>query len=286
MRPRSPNLPPGDAPVGLPALRSPGRVSELLFLYETATRRHGRLRSIAQVLGLSVQAVSLLYRDARARGWVEEVDGTYRPTLRGIEHLHNAFGNLTVDLEARRRNLAIIRQCWAVAGEALTSGEEVSLVMEGGFLRAKKGRTGPSRGRALQRARRGDLVEVGELQGVVSLRPCPVEIYVLPESWSPLDPVPARLVRVLRGGNHGLLVAEGLEAYHVVEPLAARTPPLRFGGAAAARDASQVGVPALVVVTQERLASLLKRLEEPPPAPPVLLRTLGRGRSRSPKGAG
>ena len=282
---RPPPAPSAEPPVGLPSLRSPGRVSELLFLYETATRRHGRLRSIAQVLGLSVQAVSLLYRDARARGWVEEVDGTYRPTLRGIEHLHSAFGNLTVDLEARRRNLAIIRQCWAVAGEDLGPGEEVSLVMEGGFLRARKGRASPSRGRVLQRARQGDLVEVGELQGVVSLRPCPVEIYVLPESWSPRDPVPGRLSRALRQGSHGLLVAEGLEAYHVVEPLA-RTPPLRFGGAAAARDASQVGVPALVVVTQERLASLLKRLEEPPPAPPVLLRTLGPARSRRPRAGG
>ena len=283
MPPRPASLPSAEPPVGLPSLRSPGRVSELLFLYETATRRHGRLRSIAQVLGLSVQAVSLLYRDARARGWVEEVDGTYRPTLRGIEHLHSAFGNLSLDLEARRRNLAIIRQCWALAGEDLAKGDPVSLNMEGGLLLATKGRRSPSRGRVLRPARRGELVEVGELQGVVSLEPCPVEIYVLPESWSPHDPIPLPLSHALRAGTHGLLVAEGLEAYHVMQRFA-RTPPLRFGGAAAARDASQVGVPALVVVTRERLPSLLRRLEEPPPAPPFLLRTLGRGRSRRPKG--
>jgi putative transcriptional regulator len=234
------------------------------------------------VLGLSVQAVSLLYRDARARGWVEEVDGTYRPTVRGIEHLHRAFGGLTMDLEARRRNLAIVRQCRAIAGEDLRAGEEVSLRMEDGLLVAVRGRRGPSRGRVLRSARRGALAEVGELKGVVRLEPRPVAIYVLPDSWSPDDRVPAPLLRALRS-HRGLLVAEGLEAYHVVRSLV-HAPVLRFGGAAAAREASQVGVPSLVVVTQERLPSLLRGLGEPPPGPPIRVSTLSGSRGREPPG--
>ncbi|MFY9717697.1 MAG: hypothetical protein WAK40_07185 [Thermoplasmata archaeon] len=265
---------------GLASLRRSGGVTELLFLYECITLEPTQLRPIAEHLGLTVQAASHSYRQLSRAGLVEVHDGHYRPTVRGVAFLHAALDRLGSDVAARLARLHVIRSTRAVAVEPLRDGDAVSLDLRDGVLSARRGATGPSRGRVRHDAATGGLVDVGELEGIVPIVPAPVTIY----SLSPADladpTLGERLRRLVRSLSTTVLAAEGLEAYHALRPVAP-LPPLRFAIAAACRAASTVGVPCTVVVTQDRLPHLLAEFSEPDP-PPLEVRTVpGRPATRT-----
>ena len=258
---------------GLDALRRSGRVTELLFLYEVATGTHSRLRSIAKALGISVQATSLLYRELAQREWITQSDGVYRPTIQGTEALHAGLSTLTGDLEDRLARLRIIRKCRAIAAADLEKGDRVRLELREGTLTATRGEGGPSQGRVARGGRKGDLVEVVDLQGIVPITSAKILIIVISSpSLNPDRDVPL-LRRALSREPLGLLAADGLEAWYLASR-ATRGPILRFGVAMAAREASQVGVPVTVLTTDDLLPSLLQRLTERSPQPPLEIKTL------------
>lgn len=247
---------------GLRSLRRPGEVTELLLLYEITVHRHTRLRSVADALGVSVQAASLLLRELSQEGLTDLVAGAYHPTVRGIDRLHGALTSLREDLDGRLGRLQVVRRTQAVATNPLRAGQRVVLTMERGLLHARPGVRGSSRGRVLRSARAGDLVEVDELQGIVPLRPARVRCVVIPSRPGPPARLRARVERELRTFPGGLVGAEGVEAYHLLER-SSKAPVTRFGVAAAAREAAQMGVPALVLVSEDRLPGFLQRLAEP-----------------------
>ena len=152
---------------GLAELRRSGAVTELLILYECLTTEPTQLRPIARELGLTVQAVSHSYRLLARRGLAKVRDGRYRPTVAGIAWLHESLGRLGDDVRGRLERLHVIRSCRAVALSDLNAGDAVSLELRQGLLSARRGDVGPSRGRAQTSARRGALVEVAELEGIV-----------------------------------------------------------------------------------------------------------------------
>lgn len=256
------------------ALRRPGRVTELLLLYELATRPQGRLRPMAKTLGISVQAVSYLQRNLARRGWVEFADGTYHPTLAGVAALHASISSLQDDLVRRSEHLRLIRRCRAVAQTRLERGELVSLKIDRGILHARRGRAGPSLGRVVEGAGAGELVEVSDLRGILPMTPAPVHCWLVPESPPKAREVIRHVQRALRALGPSLVAAEGLESYHLLRRLVPGEV-ARFGVAAALREASQLGVPSLVVVTPDRAPTLLRKLAEPAPGVPVQVRSFG-----------
>jgi putative transcriptional regulator len=259
---------------GLSSFRRAGRVTEVLFLYEITTRRQARLRTIAESMGVTVQATSQLYRELSKRGWVEQVEGVYRPTVRGVEALHAALTELRGDLERRLDHLRIVHRTRAIADRDLGKDEAVELSMRDGLLHASPARRGHSSGLTTHEVKRGGLVEVSDLRGIVPLTPAPVRCLVLPHDLArDLSGRKRQLVEELRLGRYRLLISDGLEAHHLLASVT-REPVIRFGAAAVARDASQMGVPVVIVVTSERLPSLLQGLSEPPGTVPVSVRTL------------
>lgn len=258
---------------GLPSLRLGGRTTEVLFLYEVATHSYSRLRFIAERVGISVQAASLLYRKLSGAGFVSLSDGTYRLTVRGIAHLHSSLESLGQDIQGRLEHLQVVRTTRAVADGALRKGDAVDLVMEDGVLRARPGGNGPSTGRAVSGGPEGELVEVGELRGILPLTSAPIVCVSVPLGALGAAAVRTQIRREAADKRHGLVSAYGLEAQHLLSKVHPG-PLLRFGVPAALREASQVGVSALVVVTDDKLADLLQRLGENRPAPKVVVREL------------
>ncbi|MDE1837658.1 MAG: hypothetical protein KGJ23_13735 [Euryarchaeota archaeon] len=259
---------------GLSSFRRAGRVTEVLFLYEVALHRHARLRPIARELGITVQAASQLNRALEQRGWTQLVEGNYVPTVRGIAALHEALISLRTDLDDRLGRLRVVTRCRAVAARPLRKGQRVVLRLEDGLLVAVPGDRGPSRGRTMLAARRGDLVEVEELEGILPLRPHPVRCLVLPTRPLPTRRAGQEVAQELRRSRYGLVAAEGLEAYHLLQRATA-LPVVRFGVASVCREAAQMGVPVLVVVAEERLPAFLQKLSDPTPVAEVEVETLG-----------
>lgn len=259
---------------GLASLRSGGKSTEILFLYEVATRPHSRLRLIAIELGISVQAASLLYRRLSSEGLVVLSDGFYRLTVRGIASLHASLGSLTRDVEERLERLQVIRRCRAVASTRLKAGAPVDLSMRNGTMYAAPGGSGPSHGSTSHAARAGDLVEVEGLEGILPLTNAKVICLTIPLAEAGSSTTITRLSRAVEKEGAGQLATYGMEAAHALSR-ATRTPAVRFGVPSAAREASQVGVSTLVVTTDDKLPDLLQKLDQFRPAPPIELRVLG-----------
>ena len=265
----------GSSSEGLPGLRRSGTVTELLFLYACATEELSQLRPVAERLGVTVQAVSHSFRGLKERGFVEVRDGRYRPTVEGMAWLHGSLDRLGTDVRTRIDRLQVIRSTRAIAATDLRAGEAVSLELEDGLLTAHRGASGSSRGRVVRTARRGDLVEVGELEGIVPLRPARISVRTIAEADLD-DPALGKRVAGALGRTDGLLAAEGLEAFQALRRATDR-PVLRFGVAGAVRQASLIGVPSTVLVSERDLPRLVAAIG---PTDPPRLDVLPLGRSQ------
>ena len=240
-------------------------MTELLFLFECATREPSQLRPVAERLGLTVQAASHVFRQLRGRGLVAVRDGRYRPTVEGVAWLHQSLVRLGDDVRLHVERLHVIRSTRAVAAEDLAAGTAVSLDIVGGLLTARSGGAGPSQGRVVGSVRAGALVEVSDLEGIVPITTAVVTVRTLSEDDLADPRLPRRLAAALPGGR-GLLGAEGLEAYRSLERATDR-PIVRFAVAASALEAARIGVPSTVVVLARDLPLLLSvfSVGNPPP---------------------
>ncbi len=268
---------------GLGALRRGAAVSDLLFLYECTTREVAQLRSVAEALGLTVQAASHTFRGLARRGLVELVNGRYHPTVLGVDYLHGRLDELEADLSRRLERLHIVRTTRAVARSSIAAGATVALTLEDGLLTARSRGRGPARGVALTSARAGGLVEVDRLEGIVPLAPGPVTVCTLSEE-DLQDPALSRRLAGWVRPRRGVLAALGLEA-HTVLRSAGFGDVERFAVAEIARDASRMGVPVTIVVAERELPRLLASFAEgagPPIAIGALPRRSGGGRARGP----
>jgi predicted transcriptional regulator len=264
---------------GLAALRPGGTVTELLFLYECESEPVYRLQPVADRLGLTIQAVSHLFRHLRARGFVQFRDGRYRPTVSGSAWLHARLNSLEEDIARRRARLSIVRSTRAVAAVALAAGTRVNLELVDGVLFARPGASGGSRGRVLRGARAGRLVEVAELTGIVPIAAAVVRVRTIRERDLE-DPTLGRRIERELAREPGLVAAEGLEASHAVQGSTGRHI-LRFGVAGATSEASQLGVSSTVLVLDRDLPRLLSKFTGVH-TPPLDVGPLARGRWSEP----
>jgi len=257
-------------------------VTELLFLYECATLEPTQLRPIAERLGLTVQAVSHAYRQLRRRGLVTVRDGRYRPTVEGVAWLHETLGRLGDDLRERVERVHVIRSTRALALADLPTGVAVSLEMRHGLLSARPGGGGPSRGRVPKGGRKGSLVEVTDLEGIVPLTPAPISVRTITLRDLADPHLRARVQKSLPRDPLALVAAEGLEAYHALSQVGDR-PVLRFAAGTASLEASRLGVPSYILVLEGDLPYLLAQFAGPTP-PPLEVAPLEGGAKGRPRG--
>jgi predicted transcriptional regulator len=264
-------------PPGLGGLRRSGAVTDLLFLDACATLEPTQLRPVAEALGLTVQAVSHVFRSLSSRGQVAYRDGHYRLTLEGVAWLHETLTALGDDVRARLGRLHVIRSTRALAVGALEPGDAVALEIRDGLLSARRSSGGPSRGRVIRGGANGALVEIGELEGIVPITPAPIRVTTVPESEVYSADLHDRLALALRGAT-GPVAAVGLEAFLAVRR-ATSLAVSRFAPTAVCRESSRVGVQSTLVVLERDLPRVLGELAGPSP-PPVQVLPLGGGRRR------
>lgn len=248
-----PKIPP---PPGLPGLRRGGTLAELLLLYDCLTEESTTLEPIARRLGVTSQAVSHSFRRLTNRGLIEVRNGRYRATVLGVAWVHQVLDRLAEDVFARQQRLHIVRTTRALARSPIRRGEEVALELVDGTLSAHRGRTGGSTGRAVSDARKGALVEVGELSGILPIPKATIRVLSIP-SEALGDPRLSDALRREIAGRTGSVVATfGLEADQIT-PRSADRPVLRFAAAPTCLEAARVGVSSTLVVLDRDLPTLL-----------------------------
>lgn len=231
--------------------------TRLLLLLEVHNHRHARLRTLADRLDITVQAVSDYLKRLTNEGLVESAGGAWRPTKKGTALLHDTMRDLRRFVDESLGRLRIIEETYALADRRLHAEQEVGLYMRDGRLYAGPPRGLPSRGRARTEAEAGHLVLVGELKGMMRLEPAPLTLLVHPDF--PTGAALERARREVRRGPTGprrrLVAAHGLTSLAWIQALGLEAH-LEFAAAAAAQDAAARGVPVLYFVPRPEAAAL------------------------------
>lgn len=228
--------------------------TRLLLLMEIHNRPHAKLKPLAERLGVSAQAVSVVLRRLLREGLVESREGVWRPTQRGTDTLHRTMRDLQRFVEESMGDLRLIEETVAQADAPIRRGEKVGLYMRDGRLRAAPRVYAASWGHARAAARRGALVRVADLRGIVSLRPAEITIVGHPMPLTLRQRRRAsRLLSRLEGGR---VAAHELESAVLLETLGRRAD-FQFAPLSAALEASRLGVPVLYWVPQRHLPECL-----------------------------
>lgn len=238
------------------AARSKSLSTRLLLLLELHNRRHGKLKTLADRLEVTVQAVSDYLKRLSNEGLVEHVGGVWRPTKQGTAVLHAAVLDLRRFVDESMGTLRLIDETFALADRALHAEQEVALYMKEGRLRAGTARSGDSRGVARTEAEAGQLVLVGALKGVVELRPATLTLLGHPDfpEGAPLEHARREVRKALDGRGRTLIAAHGLTSLAWIWALGLEAD-LEFAPLAAAQEATERGVPVLYLVPEAERAA-------------------------------
>jgi predicted transcriptional regulator len=221
--------------------RAKGLSTRILLLLELHRQRHAKLKTLSERLGVTVQAVSVVLKRLVHDGLVENREGTWRPTARGTDALHGSMRDLRQFVDDAIGNLRLIDETDAQATATIKAGQEVGLYMEGGRLCAAPNVYASSTGIARAAARKGSLVRIGKLRGIVALKPAPILFVAHPETITVGQK--RRAAALLRRTNgNGRLGAHDLTSAVLLEGFG-REVDFEFSPLQAAVDAALRGVP-------------------------------------------
>jgi predicted transcriptional regulator len=150
-------------------LRDLKRNTELLILVEILKTPAIRFKDLADMFGITVQAVSQYVSAMKKEGLVRQQSGALRPTRKGMQLAQEHFSDLKARVDHTLRRIAVIDRCVAIAAKKVAKGQSVGLEMEDGILMAFPGKKASSTGLALESAEEGDDVLVGQLEGIVDM---------------------------------------------------------------------------------------------------------------------
>lgn len=236
-------------------LRDVREGTKILILLELTRTRHSRLKGLADKLDLTVAGISEYVGGMTEEGLVKHVGGEYRATRKGVVFLQERFRTLRTFVESSGREMAIIEETVALAGEDVSEGDKVGLFMENGGLVARR-RASPSTGVAVIAAKRGDPVRVRDLEGIVDLRPGKISI--------------ARLTgrttanggrRVFRRVRPDVVAAFDLRGQGIAAKLAVDRR-IEFAVVPGSIEAAQRGLNVLLLCPEDRVAEVVAAIED------------------------
>lgn len=226
----------------MPPQQTRGLSTRLQLLLEVHNHRHGKLRTLADRLGVTVQNVSLALKRLTKEGLVENRGGEWRPTQRGTDALHVSIRDLQRFVDDATRNLRLIEETVAQADAKIVAGERVGLFMRDGRLCAAPRVYASSQGRARESGSRGDAVRVGDLRGIVALKPGALTFIAHPAKLTASQLRRARALMRNGGAKERRIAAHDLGSALLVERLGGE-PQFEFAPLACAIEAVQRGVP-------------------------------------------
>lgn len=249
------------------ALRDRTQTTRLLILAHLRSSPGATLSEVATALGVTVQAVSAHARAMAKTGWVASQDGSYRPTPKGLQALHEGVRHLRDAVAELAAPLDVIQVASAVAAAPIKAGDVVGLFMVDGDLEARPARDAPSRGRAVADAKPGGEAIVTDLAGMVRLEPGRLVVVSLP---APAEGGIARVDRERLRKRLAAAVApakvgaHGTGARILARSLAGQgigRLDFEFAADRAAFNAAERGLDVLLLVTRDRLPEVMQAFE-------------------------
>ncbi len=213
-------------------------------------------REIADAIGVTSQAVSNYLQELVTEGFVEKHGrGRYEVTKEGVDWLINR----TDDLQSFVDHVStdVIGQVdveSALATGSISEGDQVSLSMREGFLRATPGGTGAATAVAVTDAAEGQEVGITDFAGVVDYELGTVTVISVPMvrngGSARVQPDPIRD----RAGETDRIVAAGTEAAAAADA-ADLDPDITFATAEAVVEMATKGLDVLLLVVAGQLSA-------------------------------
>ena len=244
-------------------LRDVREATKLLILKEITSRRHSRLRTIADRLDITVQAVSEYMKIMTKDGLVRNVDGDWKATRKGVEFLQADFIALREFVESSVKEMSIVDVAAAIAHEDVKEGQQVGLFMEGGELVARPGKHSSSKGTAMTSASKGEDVGVRDMVGIVRLHPGKVTILRIPSirdgGSRRLDL--SKVGRLVKKHTDAVIASVDLTGRVLARRLGL-CPEISFSVLHAALEAAKRGLDVLVLCPEDRVAEFIGGIED------------------------
>lgn len=233
-------------------LRDLRETTKLLILLEMIKRDHSKLKTLAERFGMTAQGISDYLKMMTSEGLVHNVAGTYRPTKKGVQFLHDGFSELRGFIESSSKDLAIIDVCWAIAASDIKKEERIGLLMERGYLMAHPRKSSSSTGRALFGGKKGQDIAVTELDGITRLNPGKILIGKTPgvEQRGSRGANLAKLERLMKAEKPDVIAVTDASGKAFVDA-AGTEPDIEFASLQASIEAAERGLNVLYICTEE-----------------------------------
>jgi len=150
--------------------REKALLTKILIMIDVLENKPSKLSDIAKSIDITPQAVSEYMKELLNENLVILANGKYKLTKEGIEFLKENLIDIKSFIDEKIEKLNIIDKCTAISKEMIRKGEKVNLFMENGYLVAYKSKESPSIGIALNDAKEGEVLYVGDLKGIVEHR--------------------------------------------------------------------------------------------------------------------
>jgi len=153
--------------VDLRELRERRGFTTLLILKEIAQDPNERASTLAEKLGISIQAASDYLKEMQMADLIERYGSGYRPTEKGVQYLQEGISALREFILDACESVSVLKVAEAIAFRDLTQGERVNLQMVNGFLYAGGPDFCGSTGVVVEDCKEGEIAQIKDLDGII-----------------------------------------------------------------------------------------------------------------------
>jgi putative transcriptional regulator len=219
-------------------------------------------RTIAAKLGITPQAVSDYIRQMAAEEMLVSTGrSSHRVSIKGVNWVLKMLRELNEYIPLVTKAVTNLTVCAAIAEADIRKGQPVGLKMKDGLLFATTPDGGGARGIAMSTSKRGEDVDVAEIEGLVDLTRGTLEIFQVPsiaKGGSKKTNTKFLKARIL---GRGLVGAIGIEALVGLRKINIE-PQYLYGVTEAAVEAVHCGISFIIVCSDDAIPDLIKKLRE------------------------
>jgi putative transcriptional regulator len=219
-------------------------------------------KTVAAKLGITPQAVSDYMRQMVSEEMLVSTGrSNHRVSAKGVNWVLKMLRELNEYVPAVTRAVTNLTVCAAIAEADLNKGQPVGLEMKDGLLVATIPTDRGAKGIAMSSSKRGEDVDVGEIEGLVDFTRGNLEILQIPSiARGGSKKTDIRLLKARTNGRH-LVGAIGIEALVALRKINIE-PRYLYGVIEAAVEAVHCGLSFIIVCTDDAVPDLINKLRE------------------------